>query len=94
MAKSKLVQQLDYDSSKGIGFCETYIGGKHHRAPLDSSKMRLKELLELVHSDICGKISEKSLGRAQYFFTFINKPKYTWLYVLHSKDQVFDPFHE
>lgn len=44
-----------------------------------------------VHSDVCGKISEKSLGGAQYFLTFTDdKSRYTWLYILHSEDQVFD----
>ena len=95
MVKSELVKQFDYDASKGIGFCETCIGGKHHRTPFDSSKTHSTELLELVHSDVCGKISEKSLGGAQYFLTFTDdKSRYSWVYILKSKDQVFDRFLE
>ena len=95
MAKGELVRQLDYNTAKGIGFCETCIGGKHHRTPFDSSKTQSRELLELVHSDVCGKISEKSLGGAQYFLTFTDdKSRYSWVYILHSKDQVFDRFLE
>ena len=95
MAKGALVKRLNYDSSKGISFCETCINGKHHHTPFDSSKTHSTELLELVHSDVCGKISEKSLGGAQYFLTFTDdKSRYSWVYILHSKDQVFDRFLE
>ena len=95
MAKSDLVRKLDYNSSKTIGFCETCIGGKHHRTKFDSSQTQSKELLELVHSDVCGKISEKSIGGAQYFLTFTDdKSRYSWVYMLHTKDQVFNRFRE
>ena len=95
MASGELVRHLDYNSSKSIGFCETCIGGKHHRTPFDSSKTQSTELLELVHSDVCGKISEKSLGGGQYFLTFTDdKSRYSWVFILRSKDQVFDRFQE
>ena len=94
-AKSKIVRQLDYNESRGIGFCETCVGGKHHRARFDSSNTQSKELLELVHSDVCGKIGDKSLGGAQYFLTFTdNKSRYSWVYILKTKDEVFDRFLE
>ena len=63
MAKGDLVRKLDYNSSKSIGFCETCIGGKHHRSKFDSSQTQSKELLELVHSDVCGKILSHSNRR-------------------------------
>ena len=95
MASGELVRHLNYNSSKSIGFCETCIGGKHHRTPFDSSKTQSTELLELVHSDICGKISEKTLGGGQYFLTFTDdKSRYSWVFILRSKDQVFDRFQE
>ncbi len=79
--------------SNNIGFCETCIGGKQHRTPFNSSKRQSKETLELVHSDVCGKISEKSLGGGQYFLTFTDdKSRYSWVYILKTKDQVFDCF--
>lgn len=95
MVRGDLVQRLDYNTSKSIGFCETCIGGKNHRAPFGSSSTQSRELLEIVHSDVCGKISEKSLGGAQYFLTFTDdKSRYSWVYILKSKDQVFDRFLE
>ena len=36
---------------------------------------------------------EKSLGGGEYFLTFTDdKSRYTWVYVLKSKDQVFEVF--
>ena len=58
IAKNQLVEDFDYNTSNNIGFCETCIG---HRTPFNRSKRQSKETLELVHSDVCGKISEKSL---------------------------------
>ena len=51
--------------------------------------------LQTVHSDVCGKMNEKSLGGAEYFLTFIDdKTRYVWVYCLQHKDQVFEKFHE
>ena len=33
---------------------------------------RPNELLDLIHSDVCGKINAKSIGGAEYFLTFID----------------------
>ena len=79
-----------------IGFCESCTEGKHHRTqfPTDSGK-RSKELLALVHSDICDKINAKSLSGAKYFLTFIDDCTcYVWVYVLKCKDQVLEMFLE
>ena len=95
LANKELVECFDYDSSKSIGFCECCIGGKQHRTPFVSSSTEATELLELIHSDVCGKISEKSIGGAQYFLTFTDhKSRYTWTYFLKSKDEVFNRFIE
>ena len=93
IAREKLVKQFNYDVSNTIGFCETCIGGKHHRSPFASSTTKTTKPLEIVHSDVCGKMQEKSLGGAEYFLTFTDdKTRYTWVYILKTKDQVFDCF--
>lgn len=51
--------------------------------------------LELIHSDICGKICPSSHGGANYFLLFIDDAtKYTWVYFLKTKDVCFDKFKE
>lgn len=89
-----MVEGLEYDPSNDIGFCEACVHGKHHRAkfPKEGGK-RAKKILGLVHSDVCGKIGTESNGGAKYFVTFIDDfTRYTWVYALRSKDQVFDKF--
>ena len=83
-------EQFDYNVKKNIGFCEACIGGKLHRSRFEISSSQTKEPLEVVHSDVCGKLREKSIGGAEYFLTFIDDyTRYTWVYPLKTKDQVF-----
>lgn len=52
-------------------------------------------MASVVHSDVCGKINAKSFGGAEYFLTFIDdKTRYTWVYLLKTKDEVFNRFQE
>ena len=65
-----------------------------HPFPTDGGK-RSSQVLGLVHSDVCGKLNEKSLGGGQYFLTFIDdKTRYTWVYILKNKSEVFEKFLE
>ena len=49
----------------------------------------------LVHSNVCGKISLKSLSGAQYFLTFTDdKTRYVWEYMIKCNDEVFTKFQE
>lgn len=93
IAREKLVKKFPYDASRKIGFCETCVSGKQQRTPFSSSTTQTTEVLELVHSDVCGKMREKSLGGGEYFLTFTDdKSRYTWVYILKAKHQVFDCF--
>ena len=92
IANHKLVEQFDYSESGSIGLCESCIGGKQHRTPFDSSSRQTSDLLELVHSDVCGKISENSIGGALTFTD--DKSRYSWVYIIKTKDQVFDCYLE
>ena len=50
--------------------------------------------LELVYSDVWGKAPE-SVGRKQYYVSFIDDySKFTWIYLLRYKSEVFQKFHE
>ena len=47
------------------------------------------------YSDVCGRIQTLSLSRGHYFLTLINdKTRYVWVYILKSKDQVFEKLVE
>ena len=93
LAKDEMLQQFDYDTNKRVSFCESCVGGKMHRNPYEQSRRRTTGTLELVHSDVCGKMEEKSRGGAEYFLTFVDHhTRYAWVYPLRTKDQVFGHF--
>ncbi|GAA0147204.1 hypothetical protein LIER_36475 [Lithospermum erythrorhizon] len=60
---------------------------------MSSEPKRKPEVLELVHSDVCGPVKTRSLGSAYYFVTFIDDhSRKIWAYTLKTKDQVLDTF--
>ena len=72
LAQDDLVKDFDYSASKGIQFCESCLEGKQCRSPFPShSESCSKEVLDLVHSDVWGKINAKSLSGPRYFLTLI-----------------------
>lgn len=52
--------------------CKGCALGKRVKKPFISSDTRSKEILDLIHSYVCGPITEKSLGGHQYYVTFID----------------------
>ena len=96
LARDRMVNGFDFDSSKEALFCEPCAEGKHHRSPFPAASVKQsKQPLELVHSDVCGKIGTPSLSGAEYFLTFTDDyTHYSWVYVLKRKDEVFEKFQE
>ena len=67
--------------------------GKHTRKPFHHSESRSKEILDLIHSNVCGPMSNKTLRCHIYYVTFIDDhSRNTWLYLLKTKYEVFDKF--
>lgn len=66
--------------------CVSCIKGKQHRQPFPHSKTKSKELLQLVHSDVCGPMENTSIGGSRYILTFIDDfSKKTFVYFLQEK---------
>jgi hypothetical protein len=70
--------------------------GKMHIDKFPSNPDRKKrDVLDLVHTDVCGPMQTRSLGGAFYFMLFIDDcTRYTWVYFLRRKSNVFDYFKE
>ena len=92
----KLVKGLDFQSAKESAFCEGCAQGKQKKTPFPKEQAtRATEILEIVHSDVCGPMQENSLGGNRYFVTFIDdKSRYTAVYFMKTKDQVLEKFKE
>ncbi|MCO5581864.1 hypothetical protein L7F22_035753 [Adiantum nelumboides] len=76
-----------------ISLCEACIFGKMTRTKFPRSKSKTKDLLELVHSNLCGPMPTTSLTGSSYILTFIDDwSKYTVLYFLKHKSEVLTHF--
>jgi len=74
--------------------CVHCLADKQKRVSFQSHPPSRKlDLLELVHSDLCGPFKVRSHGGALYFVTFIDDySRKLWVFSLKSKNQVLDVF--
>ena len=84
MAKKNFLAGMKQAKVKRCVHC---LAGKQNRVSFHSHPpSRKSELLELVHSDLCGPFKVKSKGGALYFVTFIDDhSRKIWVYPLKSK---------
>ena len=71
-----------------LDFCKPCRQSKHRhqKFPKVGGKCA-SEVLELLHTDICGEIETKSLSGKKYFVTFIDaKSRYLWIYAIRKKN--------
>jgi hypothetical protein len=75
--------------------CRGCVLGKFAKASFPSSDSRSARILDLVHTDVCGPMSQKSLSGCEYYLTFIDDySRKTWIYFLKAKSEVFAWFQE
>lgn len=70
--RNKKVTGVNFNTNVKLQVCETCIKGKHAQAPYNRSTTNSSELLELIHTDVCGPMRVSSLGGSRYFLTFID----------------------
>ena len=93
-----LVKEGYLDSKKvhTLDFCEECVFGKSHKQSFPEGNHITKGILEYIHSDLWGSVSnEPSLYGCGYFLTFIDDySRKVWIIFLLSKDEVFGNFSE
>ncbi|KAJ0737299.1 putative RNA-directed DNA polymerase [Helianthus annuus] len=74
--------------------CEVCAIGKQNRVEIPKkSKWHASEKLQLVHTDICGPITPKSMSSKRYVLVFIDDfSRKTWVYCLATKGEAFEYF--
>ncbi|GAU36721.1 hypothetical protein TSUD_318190 [Trifolium subterraneum] len=77
-----------------VDTCTTCLLGKHPRSSFKSNlPMRYSEVLNVVHSDICGPIDVLSTGGNKYFITFVDEySRMIWLYHIKAKSEACEVF--
>nr|GEX24373.1 hypothetical protein [Tanacetum cinerariifolium] len=95
----KCIEKLQHDgllNSSDLTACEKCVScmsGKMARKPYTHQVERAKDLLRLIHTDVCGLFKIMSRKGASYFVTFTNDfSRYGYVYLLKHKHEVFETF--
>lgn len=74
--------------------CEHCVVSKQTRTSFPSGmSRRASSCLQLVHIDLCGPMSEVSLGNNKYFFLIVDDySRWCWVYFLKCKFEAFHHF--
>jgi histone deacetylase 1/2 len=79
-------------SNKEIDVCDACEQGKSHQLPFVSSTREVKSPLEFVFSDVWDP-AQTSVSGHNYYVSFIDAySRFTWLYLIKRKSDVFDIF--
>ena len=69
--------------------------GKFAKSPFPSSDNRSTEILDLIHTDVSGRMSHVSFSGYEYYVLFIDDhSRKTWIYLLKTKSEIFKRFQE
>ncbi|KAH9668655.1 Integrase catalytic domain-containing protein [Citrus sinensis] len=83
------LEALDFTD---FGTCVDYIKGKQTNKTKKGAR-RGSNILEIVHTDICGPFSKVCLNGQRYFISFIDDySRYMYLYLLYDKGEALDAF--
>ena len=86
------LESLDYES---LGTCEPCLMGKMTKTSFSGTMGRANDLLEIIHTDVCGPMSVEALGGYHYFLTFTDDlSRYGYIYLMKHKSETFEKFKE
>ncbi|XP_022859819.1 uncharacterized protein LOC111380469 [Olea europaea var. sylvestris] len=75
--------------------CDFYLKGKMTKRSFLAKGHRVKEVLELIHSDVCESINTPARGDYEYFITFINDySRFRYICLMTRKSDIFEKFKE
>ena len=87
-----LLESLDYES---FDTCELCLMGKMTKTPFSGTMKWANDLLEIIHTDVCGPMSVEARGGYRYFLTFTNDlSRYGYIYLMKHKSKTFEKFKE
>ncbi|KAK1603535.1 hypothetical protein QYE76_071902, partial [Lolium multiflorum] len=87
-----LLESLDFES---LDRCEACLMGKMTKTPFSGTMERATDLLEIIHTDVCGPMSVASRGGYRYVLTFTDDlSRYGYIYFMKHKSETFEKFKE
>ena len=92
MVTGGLISPLDVTA---LPVCEPCLKGKKTMRAFKAKGYRAKEVLNLVHIDLCGPMPTSARGGYKYFITFIDDySRYGYIYLMRHKSEAFEKFKE
>ena len=80
---------------ESLDACEPCLMGKMTKTPFSGTMERATDLLEIIHTDVCGPMSVDVHGMYHYFLTFIDDlSRYGYIYLMKHKSETFEKFKE
>ncbi|GJU72641.1 retrotransposon protein, putative, ty1-copia subclass [Tanacetum coccineum] len=74
--------------------CESCLSGKMKKKTFPRSNERAKDLLGIIHTDVCGPLRHVSRQGVSYFITFTDDySRYSYVYLLKHIHEVFETFN-
>src|SRR4051812_50160328 len=87
-----LLTSFDFESYET---CQACLLGKMTKSPFSGLPERATDLLELIHTDVCGPMSTTTRGGYYYFITFTDDfSRYGYVYLMRHKYETFERFEE
>ena len=69
--------------------------GKMTKTPFSGTMERATDLLEIIHTDVCGSMNIEARGRYRYFLTFTDDlSRYGYIYLMKHMSKTFEKFKE
>ena len=69
--------------------------GKMTKTPFSGTMERATNLLEIIHTDVCGPMSVEARGGYPYFMKFTDDlSRYGYIYLMKHKSETFEKFKE
>ena len=69
--------------------------GKMTKTPFSGTMERATDLLEIIHTDVCGPMNIEARGGYHYFLTFTDDlSRYGYIYLMKHKSKIFEKFKE
>ena len=87
-----LLESLDFES---FDTCEPCLMGKMTKTPFSGIMERATDLLEIIHTDVCGPMNVEARGGYRYVLTLTDDlSRYGYIYLMKHKSETFEKFKE
>ena len=91
ICREQLVTGIPNELESEFMKCKTCIENKMHNLPFSNNRTKVKDILEIIDTDVCGPFNTTGFNGEKYFVSFIDDySKVAKVYCIKTKDEVFD----